>query len=125
MEQEDPDIMCGCESHVDESYHTSELFPSNYNIYRKDRNVRHGGGVFIGLKKDLLGMEEDSFQTDCEAIWVTVKQSGSKIIFAGKQPLYVGSVYRPTDDDVKPLEELDKALKNLTTKNTAKHLISR
>ena len=90
MEQEDPDIMCGCESHVDESYHTSELFPSNYNIYRKDRNVRHGGGVFIGLKKDLLGMEEDSFQTDCEAIRVTVKQSGSKSSLQENNPSMLG-----------------------------------
>eukprot|EP00057_Strongylocentrotus_purpuratus_P010558 XP_011665032.1 PREDICTED: RNA-directed DNA polymerase from mobile element jockey-like [Strongylocentrotus purpuratus] len=74
------------------------------------------GEECIGLRKDLLGMEEDSLQTDCESIWV-------KIFFAGKQPLYVGSIYRPTDRDTKPLEELDKALKKLTTKNRLPNII--
>ena len=61
-------------------------------------------------------MEEDSLQTDCESICV-------KIIFAGKQPLYVGSMYRPTDEDTKALEELDKALKKLTSRNSLPNII--
>ena len=114
IQQEDPDIICGNESHVDENYHTSEVFPDNY-IFRNDRN-RYGGGVFLGLRKDLLGMKEDRLQTDSESIWV-------KIIFAGKQPLYVGSMYRPTDENTKALEELDKALKKLTTRNSLPNIL--
>jgi hypothetical protein len=72
--------------------------------------------VFIGLKKDLLGMEEDSLKTDCEATWV-------KILFAGKQPLYIGCFYRPTNDDPKALTELDEALKKLTSKNNLPNII--
>ena len=48
IQQEEPDIICGNESHVDGNYHTSEIFPDNYDIFRNDRN-RYGGGVFIGL----------------------------------------------------------------------------
>ena len=32
------DILVGTESHLDESYLNSEIFPRNYNTYRKERN---------------------------------------------------------------------------------------
>ena len=115
IEQENPDIICGNESHLDGDYHSSEIFPSNYDIFRKDRN-RYGGGVFLGVRKDMLAMEEECLQTDCETVWV-------KIIFAGKQPLYVGSFYRPTNEDPSPLEELDKAVRKLTSKNSLPNIL--
>jgi len=39
------DILIGTESHLNESI---EVFPSNYQTYRKDRNT-FGGGVFISI----------------------------------------------------------------------------
>ncbi|XP_072028193.1 uncharacterized protein [Amphiura filiformis] len=115
IEQEDPDIICGTESHIDSNYFTSEIFPDTHEIFRKDRN-RFGGGVFIGVKKDLLAMQEENMDTDCEAIWV-------KILFAGKQPLYVGCFYRPTDRDPIPLTKLDEAVKKLTGKSALPNII--
>ncbi len=67
IEQEDPDIICGTESHLDSTYFTSEVFPNTHDIFRKDRD-KHGGGTFIGVKKDLLAMQEESMETDCEAV---------------------------------------------------------
>ena len=115
--QENPDIICGNESHLDGDYFTSEVFPDTHEIFRKDRN-RYGGGVFIGVKKDLLAMQEHSLDTDndCESIWI-------KIIFAGKQPLYIGSFYRPTNANPVPLTKLDEALKKLTTRSTLPNII--
>ena len=43
------DILVGTESHLDELYLNSEIFPRNYNTYGKDRNC-YGGGVFISVK---------------------------------------------------------------------------
>jgi len=34
-----PNIICGCESHLDESYLSAEIFPKDYNVFRKDRNA--------------------------------------------------------------------------------------
>lgn len=45
------DIVLGCESWLDESITNSEVFPFEYEAYRKDRNS-HGGGVFILVKKN-------------------------------------------------------------------------
>ena len=47
----------GCESHLDQSYHTPEIFPHTYNVYRKD-HTEGGGGVFICVKKNLITAEE-------------------------------------------------------------------
>ena len=47
IEDNDIDIVMGCESHLDDSYFTSEVFPSNFTIYRKD-SPAGGGGVFCG-----------------------------------------------------------------------------
>ena len=33
-----PDIIIGAETHLDSSVNSSELFPSNYSVIRKDRN---------------------------------------------------------------------------------------
>ena len=115
FEQEDPDIVCGTESHVDSDHFTSEIFPTTHDYFRKDRD-KFGGGVFIGVKKDLLAMQDDSMNADCESIWV-------KIVFAGKQPLHIGSFYRPTNSDPIPLVKLDESLKKLTGKATLPNII--
>lgn len=39
-----PDVIVGCESHLDDSYSSSEIFPTGYNINRKDRTT--GEGVY-------------------------------------------------------------------------------
>ena len=49
IKEHDIDIVMGCESHLDTSYFTSEVFPTNYVVYRKDRSIG-GGGVFIAIK---------------------------------------------------------------------------
>ena len=52
IEEHHPDIVCGCESHLNNTYHTSEIFPASYNVYRKD--CVEGGGVFICVRKSLV-----------------------------------------------------------------------
>ena len=51
-----PDIIIGTETHLDSSVNSSELFPSNYSVIRKDRNFDNSkGGVLIAMKDDLIG----------------------------------------------------------------------
>ena len=47
--QEATDIICGSESHLEQSIPSSEIFPDLFQVLRKDRN-RNGGGVFIAVK---------------------------------------------------------------------------
>lgn len=42
------DIIAVTETHLDESLNSAELFPSNFRLYRRDRN-RRGGGVLVAV----------------------------------------------------------------------------
>ena len=46
MEEHKADIVFGCESHLDNSFSSSEIFPSQYMVIRKDRCIG-GEGVFF------------------------------------------------------------------------------
>ena len=102
------DIVLGCESHIDESYFSSELLPPLYTILRKDRSLG-GGGVFIGFKKSLTVSEEPKLITDCEVIW-------AKLHFKKTKTLYICSFYRPPDSDMYPIIQLNESLTKLSNR---------
>ena len=52
IEQDTPDIICGCESHLKQSIPSSEIFSDSFQVFRKDGD-RNGGGVFIAVKNDI------------------------------------------------------------------------
>ena len=43
LHDHEPDIIVGCESHLDDCYLSSEIFPADFSIYRKDRTSDSGG----------------------------------------------------------------------------------
>ena len=79
-----PDIIIGTETHLDSSVNSSELFPSNYSVIRKDRNFDNSkGGVLIAMKDDLIGTHRTDLDSKCEIVWVTIKIQGSKDVTIG------------------------------------------
>ena len=79
-----PDTIIGTETHLDNSLNSSELFPSNYSVIRKDRNFDNSkGGVLIAMKDDLIGTHRTDLDTKCEIVWVTIKIQGSKDVTIG------------------------------------------
>ncbi len=69
-----PDIIIGTETHLDSSVNSSELFPSNYSVIRKDRHFDNSkGGVLIAMKDYLIGTHRTELDTKCETVWVTIK----------------------------------------------------
>ena len=68
IETHNPEIILGCELHLDPQINSSEVFPSNYgNPYRKDRKLGKGG-VFIVIRNDLITTEIKT-NADCEIVW--------------------------------------------------------
>ena len=47
LHEHQPDIVCGTESHLENSITTSEVFPKGFDIFRKDRSL--GGEEFLLL----------------------------------------------------------------------------
>ena len=93
-----PDIVIATESWLKPDIGSPEIFPSNYNVYRKDRVDQDGGGVFILVSSHLISCALDEYSSDLEAVWVEVKEEkGPNIV--------IGAYYRPPRPDPNSLEE--------------------
>ena len=97
-----PDIILGTESWLDSTVSTpTEL--SAYNVERRDRN-RHGGGVLIAIKDDIIMSREYDLEIDnCELFWC-------KVNLAGSRTLHIGSYYRHNVPDNTSLGLLEQSL---------------
>ncbi|KAL8561535.1 hypothetical protein ACOMHN_057228 [Nucella lapillus] len=89
---------------------SSEVFPEEYNVFRKDRNCL-GGGIFILIHKSLTAVEQPELSTYCEILWAKLKLQNRK-------DLNVGCFYMPHRNK-HDMEQLDKSI-NLLTQNGKK-----
>ena len=96
------DIIIGCESHLDNSYSSTEIFPPNFTVFRKDR-AYGGGGVFLAFLNDLPIIEQPLLVNEAEMIWCKFCPPKGK-------PIYLGSFYRPPDSRSDPLLSLKESL---------------
>ena len=100
------DIVIATESWLRPDILNPEIFPSNYNVYRKDRPDT-GGGVFILVSNKLISSSLDDYASAHEAIWVEIKeQKGPSIT--------VGAFYRPPKDNLESLESFGSVINNVT-----------
>ena len=109
IETEKPDIICGQETHLDKSFSSSEVFPSGYDIFRKDRKAG-AGGVFVACRPELLATQNDKLGKNNESVWITIN-------IAGKPPLHICSFYRTTDREETPLDNLYDDLATLSQRS--------
>ena len=118
IEEHKPDIFLGNESWLHPDIKNNEIFPDNYNIYRKDRASDNHGGVFQAVKKDVIVTHRHDLNTDCETTWtqcqIKIKRSKS---------LFFASFYRPNKNDINRLEELDSSLFKLGDKLNTNNVI--
>jgi hypothetical protein len=109
----EPDIVIATESWLRPDIANPEIFPPNYNVYRKDRQGT-GGGVFILVSNKLISSTLEEFHSDDhEATWVQVKeQKGPNIT--------VGAYYRPPKGDLETLEHFGSIINSVsrTTEGT-------
>ena len=63
-------IIIGTESHLDGSVLNSEIFPSHYQVYRKDRNI-HGGGAFV-LVDNNIPSSQVMIDSLCEVVCMQI-----------------------------------------------------
>ena len=103
---QNPDIVIGTESWLNNSIASGEVFPSYFNVFRHDRQTSEGGGVFIAVKNTLVASVECKLQTDCEILWIS-------ICVKGLSPVYVGAFYRPQSTDTDYVKELDSSLSKI------------
>ena len=106
IDEHKPDIILGNESWLTPDIGNNEIFPIDYNVFRKDRITNtHGGGVFQAVRKDIIITERADLNTDCEIIWTQCQLAGRK-----SRCVLFGSYYRPNASDTKSLEQLEVSL---------------
>lgn len=111
----DYDLIAITETWLDPTINSSEIFPTSFEVFRKDRS-RNGGGVLLAFNRKLLCTRRNDLETDCELLWCEV------MVTNPLTNLLVGVFYRPPSTDQTYLQELEKSLalverngSNLTT----------
>ena len=94
-------MLVGTESHLNDSIYSSEIFPKDYSVYRKDRNI-HGGGVFVLVDK-LIPSSKLEIESSCEVIWVILHLKGPHNII-------LGAFYTPPNSTPSVWEDLSECL---------------
>ena len=101
-----PDVILGCESHLDRSINSSEIFPPVYLSpppNRNDRDYGLTGKVLIAVHSNIISMERLS-PADCEIVWTKLSHSNGEILF--------GSFYRQPGSTVHVMEQLKLSMCN-------------
>ncbi|XP_072028441.1 uncharacterized protein [Amphiura filiformis] len=85
IDTNNPDVIIGTETHVDCSINSSELFPPQYQIVRKDSDFGSAvrGGVLIAVKNDLIATHRIDLDSNCEVVWISISVQGMKQIIVG------------------------------------------
>lgn len=91
----------------------SEVLPDryNFNIYRRDRRQKRGGGVLLAVKKTISSFIIET-ESPIEIIWVSCMTSTSKIL--------IGVCYRPPDASSSFIDDLFDSI-NLALKKYRGH----
>ncbi|XP_072018340.1 uncharacterized protein [Amphiura filiformis] len=103
-----PDIIQGTETWLNKDISSSEMFPENYHVYRRDRKTDDHGGVVFACKKDIIVTEKD-FSSEGEMLW-------NQIELKGQSSLLLGTVYKPKHDDSLTVDHLQNALTEINRK---------
>ena len=92
LREHNPDVVMGTESWLSADISDAEVFPQNYIVYRKDRNNKKGGGVFICVRDNITSYKEDwNSSGNCEAVWC-------RIVDKYQKHYLVGCFYDPPSD---------------------------
>ena len=76
----------------------SEVFPSNYTVFRKDKPSGHGGGVFLACKQE-IDCKQIDFDSDFELVACETKLPNCS-------PLIIIAFYQPPYNDNEYMENL-------------------
>ena len=104
IEVKNPDIVVGTESWLTPNHYSGEIFPQQYQVFRKDRKSDAHGRVFIATKLDLVALlREDLSHPNSELLWVQLQYHGGGRII-------IGAFYRSQQTDEAYIETLRPSL---------------
>ena len=113
---EKPHIIAITESWLDDSFNDGEVFPTEYSVFRNDRNT-HGGGVALGIRSTLNPvLKSDFLSNDIEIVWAEFDSNQGKSLF--------GVYYRLPSQNKNGLDTLDDNLSKIKVSGKSYNLCS-
>ena len=104
------DVVGVCETWLNNTILNGELL-QGYNLFRKDRTGKIGGGALVAIKSELEALHRpDLERPDCELVVVQIKSLNSK-------PVILYTFYRPPNSTHNSLNELNDSLQSNVEKD--------
>lgn len=104
------DVVALTETHLDTSIADSKIFPSSFTVFRRDRQRRgrHGGSVLLAVENFYRIVYRDDTKSNAEVLC-------EDIMLKYNKKITLGVFYRPPNNELYPLEELQRILGELST----------
>ena len=107
-DQDNIDILCLCETFLNEKFSDNELQIDTYQMTRKDRQA-HGGGIVIYTKSYLSCIHRDDLEiADVEMIWMEVRNNRQK-------PFLLCYCYRPPSSTSDWISKVESSIEKANT----------
>ena len=104
------DVICLCETFLNEDFRNEEIKLENYQLFRRDRET-NGGGLVVYVKENLRCLLQGDLQIDgIESLWLEVKHEAQKSFL-------LGYTYRPPSSNQRWMTEFEEVLEQLYTEN--------
>ena len=97
IDSADPCVIIGIETGLNSRIHSSEIFPSIYEVIRHDRGDGYGG-VLLAIRRDYI-FEKLDIDVKTESVF-------AKVTFDKNRTLIIGSLYRPPSSDLQYMKDL-------------------
>ena len=102
------DVMCFCETFLNENISNAECMIPGYSLVGHDRKGKTGGGVIAYVSINISYTHRVDLQTEeTESIWLQVHLKNSKDIL-------LGIIYRPPNSLATWYEKFEAELENAT-----------
>lgn len=104
IDSENPDVICRSEMWLNSTINSADIFPSSYSVSRALNGIP--GGTLIAVKSDIT-VERLSAPPEVGAVFVKIHT------WSGGPKLIIGSMYRPTNNDVSYSNLLCKTVEDI------------
>ena len=100
------DVVCACETWLNNLILCSEILPNYGSIFRCDRADRIGGGVLVAVKTSIQVTRRHDLEPDNTELVVT------ELMKSNNKPIILYTFYRPPDSKPDVLQQLNDSIQN-------------
>ena len=102
--QSNVDILCLCETFLSESIQTRELNVNGFDVMRRDRGNKPGGGILIYTSNQIKTIRREDLE------YPSIESVLFEVIYKFQKPVVFGYVYRPPNSSIEWLSAFESMI---------------